>query len=117
MTTTLAPDAATLAILRDYKRRLERRFGPRLHALYLYGSRARGDHQPDSDADLAGFFAGTAERLWELERVMADEAYEVLLETDLYIQPWAFPEAALIDPASHSNRHLTRAVLAEGVLV
>jgi predicted nucleotidyltransferase len=32
--------------------RLERAFGERLRGVILYGSRARGDHGPDSDLDL-----------------------------------------------------------------
>lgn len=110
-----APDAVTLAILRDYRRRLERHFGARLRALYLYGSRARGDHRPDSDADVAAFLAGRIERRLPLELVMAGEAYDVLLETGLYIEPWAFEDGSLTDPASHPNAHLVRAVLRDGV--
>jgi hypothetical protein len=35
------------ALLADLERRLERRFGERFVALYLFGSRVRGDHEPD----------------------------------------------------------------------
>jgi predicted nucleotidyltransferase len=41
------------ALLAALKRRLERRFGERFVAIYLFGSRARGDHEPDSDVDVA----------------------------------------------------------------
>ena len=47
----IEPEIADL--LADLKRRLERRFGDRFVALYLFGSRARGDHEPDSDVDVA----------------------------------------------------------------
>ena len=46
------------ALLADLKRRLERRFGDRLVALYLFGSRARGDDEPDSDVAVAVLLKG-----------------------------------------------------------
>ncbi|HEY4112683.1 MAG TPA: nucleotidyltransferase domain-containing protein [Rhizomicrobium sp.] len=34
------------------KKELQALYGPRLKRVLLYGSRARGDHQPDSDYDI-----------------------------------------------------------------
>lgn len=39
--------------LRELKRQLEALYGERLKGLYLFGSRARGDAEPDSDVDVA----------------------------------------------------------------
>ena len=39
-------------ILREYRRSLEEIYGPRLLRLVLFGSRARGDAEPDSDIDV-----------------------------------------------------------------
>lgn len=39
--------------LRELKRELEVLYGERLKGLYLFGSRARGDAEPDSDVDVA----------------------------------------------------------------
>lgn len=47
----LAPDLERT--LQEYRRLLEIEFGPRLRSLRLFGSRARGDADEDSDADVA----------------------------------------------------------------
>ena len=39
--------------LREYRRLLEAEFGARLRSLRLFGSRARGDADVDSDADVS----------------------------------------------------------------
>jgi predicted nucleotidyltransferase len=44
-------DAETERAVRVFRRRLEGKY-PVIEVI-LYGSRARGDHKPDSDADLA----------------------------------------------------------------
>ena len=63
---------ALRAALPAYRRRLEARFGARLVSLRLFGSCARGDHDDDSDADVAVVIDG----LTEPERTEAvDAAY------------------------------------------
>jgi predicted nucleotidyltransferase len=41
------------AALAQFAANVRNHYGSRLHGLYLFGSRARGDHRPDSDADVA----------------------------------------------------------------
>jgi predicted nucleotidyltransferase len=65
-------------------------YGDRLHGVYLFGSRARGDHRVDSDVDVAvvledGDWIEWKER-WNLNRI----AYEHCLESGIVIQPWPF---------------------------
>jgi predicted nucleotidyltransferase len=47
--------------LREYRRLLDAEFGPRLRSLRLFGSRARGDADPDSDADVSVVVDGLTE--------------------------------------------------------
>jgi predicted nucleotidyltransferase len=85
------PDEATVArALTEFAATVHRHYGDRLVELYLFGSRARGDHRPDSDADVAvvlhdGDWIAWKER-WTLNRL----AYEPSLEGGLAIQPWPF---------------------------
>lgn len=60
-------------VLSRYRELLAERFGPRLLSVRLFGSRARGDAEPDSDVDLAVVIRG----LTEAERTEAmDRAFE-----------------------------------------
>ncbi len=65
----------------------------------VYGSRARGTHRPDSDADVAVLLTGEHQRMLPTTLAMADIAYDVLLETGINISPlpvwtdeWSHPE-------------------------
>jgi predicted nucleotidyltransferase len=46
------PDPIGLAIVRILGLRLRQAYGERLRDVYLFGSRARGDQEPDSDVDV-----------------------------------------------------------------
>lgn len=67
----------------------------------IYGSRARGTYRPDSDADVAVLLKGEHQRVLPTTLVMADLAYDVLLETGINISPlpvwldeWEHPDTA-----------------------
>jgi uncharacterized protein len=53
----------------------------------VYGSRARGTHRPDSDADVAVLLKGEHQRTLPIALAMADVAYDILLETGITITP------------------------------
>lgn len=110
-------DRDTMDTLREFKHRVERRFGDRVREVYLFGSRARGDHQPDSDADVAVFFAGSIERPFALVAEMVDEAYDLLLERGIYISPKALLEDSLAEPDAYPSPQLTKAVLRDGIRI
>lgn len=81
----------------------------------VYGSRARGTHRPDSDADVAVLLKGEHQRVLPTSLAMADAAYDVLLETGINIAPlpvwldeWQHPEGA-------SNPALLHNIAREGV--
>ena len=98
-----AIEPAIAALLGDLKRRLERRFGDRFVALYLFGSRARGDHDPDSDVDVAVILDQKLPRSFEVTREILEDTYDLLLETGYYIQPWPLEKGSLDEPAAHPH--------------
>lgn len=42
----------TSALLSEFKREAQQLYGDRLKGVYLYGSRARGEAEPDADVDV-----------------------------------------------------------------
>jgi predicted nucleotidyltransferase len=82
---------------------------------YLFGSRARGDHDSDSDADVALVLDEPAEgKTVPLKRGLSDLAFDVLLETGIYIQPIAIPKAHWRSPEAFRNPSLLHAIRREG---
>jgi predicted nucleotidyltransferase len=81
----------------------------------LFGSRARGDFSPDSDADVAVLLRGAPGRFLPTKLEMSDIAYDVLLDTGINVSPlplwldeWAHPE-------SYSNPRLLANIAREGI--
>ncbi len=81
----------------------------------LYGSRARGTHRPDSDADLAVLLKGEHQRVLPTTLAMADVAYDVLLETGINITPLPVWLDEWEHPETFSNPDLLRNIASEGV--
>ena len=109
------PDAITESALGAFRSRLEQRYGAGLRGLVLFGSRARGDHRDDSDADVAVFLESVADPV-AAQMDMATDAYAVFLDTGILIQPWVFggsPEHPHRDRAVR----LLDAVQAEGIML
>lgn len=107
-------DPITRAALASFKAMLAARYGANLKTLYLFGSRARGDHRPDSDVDVAVFLDQVADPLGE-QLDLIDDGYPILLDTGLNIQPWVFEQASLADPSRYRAAHLVETVRREGV--
>jgi hypothetical protein len=108
-------DPVVRAALSELDRKLRARFGDRYVRLILFGSRARGDNAPDSDADVAVVLRGHIADRWSVERQIIGETYPLLLETGLYIESWPLKQSELDDPDGSSNPALLRNVLREGI--
>ena len=108
-------DPVVRSALRELDRKLRERFGRKYLRLMLFGSRARGDNDPESDADVAVILRGRIADRWSVKRLIIEDTYPILLETGLYIQPWPLEEGELDDPDRSSNPPLLWNVVREGI--
>ena len=72
------------AILDRFRLALDEAFGDRIERVILFGSRARGDADPESDYDVAVFIRdhGSA---WDENSRLADITTKIMLETGAII--------------------------------
>ena len=110
-------EPAIADLLADLKRRLERRFGNRFVALYLFGSRARGDHESDSDVDVAVILDQKLPPSFEVNEQIIEDTYDLMLETGYYIQPWPLEKGSLVDPPAHPHQQISRAIQRDGIRI
>ncbi len=96
--------------LADYAAAVRSRYGARLEAVVLFGSRARGDMRPDSDADVAVIIKDEDWRFWPEKRVLAGLAYDVLMKWGLVIQPWPISLTAWKSPETHHNARFVESI-------
>src|ERR1017187_5207471 len=89
-------DPDTEGAIREFLARIPADIRP--ERAILFGSRARGEHRPDSDADLA-LIVADHDDVWHLTSVFGGLAFDVLMDTDIFIQPvvislkdWLHPE-------------------------
>ena len=80
----------------------------------VYGSRARGTHRPDSDADVAVLLCGEHQRFLTVKLDMADIAFDVLLETGILVSPLPIWLDEWEHPENYSNPALLRNISREG---
>lgn len=108
----LDPDTETAA--RSFLGRLPAELS--LKYAILFGSRARGEGRPDSDADLALIIAGWVLD-WELVGSLADLAYEVFLDGGVLIQPVPIALEDWENPQRHARPGFLRNVARDGIVL
>jgi len=106
-------DKKTEHAARAFMRLIEEKYHP-VEAL-VYGSRARGTHKPDSDADIAVILKGRRGDRYKVLGPMSDAAYDVMMETGIHIQPLPLWEAELKRPELFSNPALIENIKREGL--
>jgi predicted nucleotidyltransferase len=101
-----------LAAVAELKNALTRDFG--LVKLVLYGSKARGDSDAESDIDLIIVLACRPD--WKTKREVYHRCYQIGLQHDVVLQPVIFAESDYDSPRFRVTP-LLRNVAAEGVAV
>ncbi|MDF3063987.1 MAG: putative polymerase, beta domain protein region [Microvirga sp.] len=89
-------------------------YGQRLKGLYLFGSRARGDHHPHSDVDVAVILDDGDWRSWDEVRALSDLTYDILIEDGPDIQGVPIRLSEWEEPSRHSNPSLVRTARRDG---
>jgi uncharacterized protein len=89
----MPPNPKADPILSRFRAALGEIYGDRLERVVLYGSRARGDEQPDSDYDIAVFIKEPSRLVDELLRV-ASVTTDILLDTGAVISSLPFRAGA-----------------------
>jgi DNA invertase Pin-like site-specific DNA recombinase len=106
-------DADTERAARAFLKRLEGKY-PVVDAI-LYGSRARGNHTSDSDADIAVILKGDRGDRYAAAREMAGIAFDVMMDTGVLVSPLPLWPDELARPENFSNPALIRNIQREGL--
>jgi predicted nucleotidyltransferase len=83
--------------------------------LILFGSRARGDYRPDSDANVAVRSRGDPEDAIVILLSLSVLAYNVLLSTGVRIRPFLVWETEWCDPENSVQKDTLQDIAREGI--
>jgi uncharacterized protein len=110
---TYKVDAETRSAVRAFLALLEGKYD--VAQAVLYGSRARGNHHEDSDADLLLVLRGEPQPVIRTKLAMIDEAYQVELDTGIFVSPFPVHETEWKSPRSTVYNKLFNNIRREGV--
>ena len=80
-------------VLKRFRAAVNEIYGERVERVVLYGSRARGDHRPDSDYDIAVFIRDPGAFSADSAH-LAEVSTDILLDTGAVISATPFPAGA-----------------------
>ena len=108
-------DAATTQTIRAFLERVAAVFPVR--SAILFGSRARNDFHPDSDADVAVLLSGDSGPFMATKLAMSDMAFDVMLDTGIRIEALPVWENEWANPDEYRNPYLLRNIERDGIII
>ncbi len=109
------PDTATRQALQAFLAKLAGHYN--VKSAILFGSRARGDYRPDSDADVMLLLSGKPGKMLPVKMELSGIAYGILLETGVHIQALPVWEEQWAHPETFSNPYLLENIREQGILL
>ena len=94
-------------ILQRFRGALDELYGERIERVVLYGSRARGDHRPDSDYDVAVFLRDFSDRWREMDRIIPIVT-DILYDNEAFIHAMPHRAGAHADISDEQARAAIR---------
>ena len=107
-----APDPDTNRAVRAFLNRIPADLN--VQRAVLYGSRARGDHRPGSDADVALVLQEGADD-WRVLWALSGIAFDIFVETGILIQPVPISSKDWADPEHFARPSFLRNITREGI--
>ena len=107
-------DPDTESAVRDFLARIPADI--RLDQAILFGSRARGEHRPDSDADVALILHERGDDGLTL-MMLAELAYYAYLDTGIMVQPVTIAIEDWLNPAAFPRPGFLRNIAREGIVL
>ena len=96
-------------VLKRFRAAIDEVYGSRIERVVLYGSRARGDANDESDYDVAVFLRDFADRWREMDRIIP-------IVTDILYEDEAFIHAMPYRAGAYANRTpLMQEIRREGI--
>ncbi|PRC90987.1 nucleotidyltransferase family protein [Solimicrobium silvestre] len=108
-------DMATAATVKAFMERVTAVFSVR--SAILFGSRARGEFKPDSDADVAVLLSGQHGKFMDAKMAMSDIAFDVMLDTGIRVEAIPLWEDEWANPDAYRNPFLLRNIERDGIIL
>ncbi|MBV6452082.1 MAG: hypothetical protein MHPDNHAH_02833 [Anaerolineales bacterium] len=112
-----AVDTQALEATVELKQHLCAKFRNQIEAVYLFGSRARGDYRLDSDLDIGIFLAKSCLCSDAIMKEITHQSSELAFKYGLFVQPRVFRWSSLRASSEDSEKLLSQIVVSYGIPV